>query len=72
MNPDSGERLIFLLNYSAAIQTITSHKDVTDALTGAQLRGSIPIEPFGVRIREMPLSPVRILELIEEGRAQRA
>jgi CO/xanthine dehydrogenase Mo-binding subunit len=27
------------------------------------------LAPFGVRVREMPLSPLRILELIEEGRA---
>ena len=27
------------------------------------------LAPFGVRIREMPLSPGRILELIEEGQA---
>jgi aerobic carbon-monoxide dehydrogenase large subunit len=26
--------------------------------------------PFNVRIREAPLSPIRILEMIEEGRAQ--
>jgi beta-galactosidase len=48
--PESGDRLIFLLNYSAAIQTITMHKDATDALSGAQLSGSILLEPFGVRI----------------------
>ena len=48
--PESGERLIFLLNYSAADQTITLHKDATDALSGAQLSGSILLEPFGVRI----------------------
>ena len=49
-HPQSGERLIFLLNYSAADQTITLHKDATDALSGAQLSGSILLEPFGVRI----------------------
>jgi carbon-monoxide dehydrogenase large subunit len=27
------------------------------------------LAPFGVRVREMPLSPTRILELIDEGRA---
>jgi aerobic carbon-monoxide dehydrogenase large subunit len=27
------------------------------------------LAPFGVRVREMPLSPTRILELIEQGRA---
>jgi beta-galactosidase len=48
--PESGERLIFLLNYSAADQTITLHKDATDALSGARLSGSILLEPFGVRI----------------------
>lgn len=49
-HPQSGERLIFLLNYSAANQTITLHKDVVDALSGVQLSGSILLEPFGVRI----------------------
>ena len=48
--PDSRERLIFLLNDSAESQTITLHKDATDALSGAQLSGSILLEPFGVRI----------------------
>jgi beta-galactosidase len=48
--PDSSERLIFLLNYSAADQTVTLHKDATDALSGARLSGSILLEPFGVRI----------------------
>jgi carbon-monoxide dehydrogenase large subunit len=28
------------------------------------------LEPFNVRIREAPLSPIRILEMIDEGRAQ--
>jgi hypothetical protein len=26
--------------------------------------------PFNVRIREAPLSPIRILEMIDEGRGQ--
>ncbi len=30
------------------------------------------LAPFGVRVREMPLSPMRILELIAEGRARAA
>jgi beta-galactosidase len=49
-HPQSGERLIFLLNYSAAGQTIVLHKEATDALSGAQLNGTIIVEPFGVRI----------------------
>ena len=46
----SAERLIFLLNYNAVDQTITLHKDATDALSGAQVRGTFLLEPFGVRI----------------------
>jgi beta-galactosidase len=49
-HPQSGERLIFLLNYSATNQTVTLHKGVADALSGTQLSGSILLEPFGVRI----------------------
>jgi beta-galactosidase len=48
--PDSRERLIFLLNYSAADQIVTLHKDIDDALSGERLSGSILLEPFGVRI----------------------
>jgi hypothetical protein len=50
VNRDSGERLIFLLNYSATDQTISLHKEVADALSGAQLGGAILLEPFGVRV----------------------
>jgi beta-galactosidase len=49
-HPESGEQLIFLLNYSAVAQTITLHKETADALSGAQLSGTILLEPFGVRI----------------------
>jgi hypothetical protein len=48
--PQSRERLIFLLNYSAENQTVILHKEIKDALLGAQLSGSLLIEPFGVRI----------------------
>jgi len=30
------------------------------------------LAPLGVRVREMPLNPTRILELIEQGRARAA
>jgi beta-galactosidase len=49
-HPQSGERLIFLLNYSPIDQTITLHREATDALSGAQVSGSFLLEPFGVRI----------------------
>jgi beta-galactosidase len=49
-NPDSGVRLIFLLNYSDTAQTISLRKPATDALSGEQVQGSIELEPYGVRV----------------------
>ncbi len=47
-HPETGERLIFLLNYSDQPQTITLHKTVTDVLGGKQMEGLIELAPFDV------------------------
>jgi beta-galactosidase len=47
---DTGEQLLFLLNYSDADQTITLHKPATDALNQQAVQGSLVIGPFDVRI----------------------
>lgn len=49
-NPDSGERLIFLLNYSGTAQTLTLRKPAADAISGQQLQGAIELEAYGVRV----------------------
>jgi beta-galactosidase len=49
-HPETGERLIFLLNYSDADQTITMHKAVTDVLSGQRVQGAVVLPPFDVRI----------------------
>ncbi len=46
----AGERLIFLLNYSSAEQTVTLHKPSTDRLTGSEVFGSLTLAPFDVRV----------------------
>jgi beta-galactosidase len=47
---ETGEQLIFLLNYSDASQTIILHKDTTDVLTGTPVQGPVVLAPFDVRI----------------------
>jgi beta-galactosidase len=47
---ETGERVIFLLNYSDAEQTITLHKAVADVLAEQQVHGAIVLAPFDVRI----------------------
>jgi beta-galactosidase len=49
-HPATGERLIFLLNYSAAEQTIVLHQDVLNLLSGETVRGAVALAPFDVRI----------------------
>jgi beta-galactosidase len=49
-NGESGERLIFLLNYSDTDQTVTLHQPATDILSGTRLQGSVVLAPFDVRI----------------------
>jgi beta-galactosidase len=49
-HPETGERLLFLLNYSSAEQTITLHKGATELLLGQQLHGPVVLAPFDVRI----------------------
>jgi beta-galactosidase len=51
---DGGEQLVFLLNYSAAEQTVTLQKRAKDALSGQIVTGPLVLAPFDVRI----LSPV--------------
>jgi beta-galactosidase len=46
----SGERLLFLLNYSNAEQTITLHRDALDLFSGERVRGAVALAPFDVRI----------------------
>ncbi len=46
----TGERLIFLLNYSDEGQTITLHKAATDVLSGQRVQGAVVLAPFDVRI----------------------
>jgi len=47
---DTGDQLIFLLNYSDTAQTATVRKAVTDALTGQTVQGPLVLQPFDVRI----------------------
>jgi beta-galactosidase len=47
---ETSERLIFLLNYSDADQTITLHRTATDLLTEQPLHGQVTLAPFDVRI----------------------
>jgi len=47
---ETGEQLIFLLNYSDASQTIILHKDTTDMLAGTRVQGPVVLAPFDVRI----------------------
>jgi beta-galactosidase len=49
-NSESGERLLFLLNYSDAEQTITLHRDAFDLLSGEPVRGVVALAPFDVRV----------------------
>jgi beta-galactosidase len=49
-HPGTGERTIFLLNYSDAEQTIVLHKDALDLLSGERLRGPVVLAPFDVRV----------------------
>jgi beta-galactosidase len=47
---ETGERLMFLLNYSDAEQTITLHRDALDLLSGQRVRGKVALAPFDVCI----------------------
>jgi beta-galactosidase len=44
--PETAERLIFLLNYSAEAQSIFLHKAVTDILSGKRMQGTVVMGPF--------------------------
>ncbi|MDP9315338.1 MAG: beta-galactosidase trimerization domain-containing protein, partial [Chloroflexota bacterium] len=46
----TGERIIFLLNYSDAEQTIMLQKAVTDLLVEEQVQGEMVLPPYGVRM----------------------
>ncbi|HEU5015907.1 MAG TPA: beta-galactosidase [Roseiflexaceae bacterium] len=48
--PATHERVIFLLNYSDAAQTVVLRAEATDLLSGARMNGRVTIEPFGVWI----------------------
>lgn len=47
---ETGERLLFLLNYSPAPQTVTLGKTLQDLIAGADVRGAIELPPYGVRV----------------------
>ena len=47
---ETGERLVFLLNYSGEPQTITLHRGAVDLLSARQLEGTVALEPFAVQI----------------------
>jgi beta-galactosidase len=49
-HPETGERVIFLLNYSDQSQTITLHKEVKNMLSGEAAQGTIELAPFDVCI----------------------
>jgi beta-galactosidase len=49
-NEDTGETLIFLLNYSSSTQTVIAHKAMPELLSGDTVLGEIIMEPFGVLI----------------------
>jgi len=46
----TGERVIFLLNYSDQPQTITLHKAATNMLSGQSVQGRLELAPFDVCI----------------------
>lgn len=47
-NSQLGERLVFLLNYSDAEQTVTLYRSATNLLTGKQMEESFALAPFDV------------------------
>lgn len=47
---DSGEQLIFLINYSDTVQTAALRKAATDALSGQMVQGPLVLQPFDVRV----------------------
>jgi beta-galactosidase len=49
-DPQTGERLIFLLNYSDTEQTITLHGTAVNVFTGNQLEKSFVLAPFDVYV----------------------
>jgi len=49
-NIHTGEKLIFLLNYSDDEQTVTLHGTATDVLTESQLKESFVLAPFDVYV----------------------
>ena len=49
-HPETGNRLIFLLNYSDENQTITLHKEATDILSGRMVQGTVALAPYNVCI----------------------
>ena len=49
-NAATGERLVFLLNYSGEPQTITLRNEATDALSGKALRGEVSLAPYDVMV----------------------
>ncbi len=46
----TGERMVFLLNYSDQPQTVTLHKSATNMLAGEAAQGTIELAPFDVCI----------------------
>ncbi len=46
----TGERMVFLLNYSDQPQTVTLHKSATNMLSGEAAQGTIELAPFDVCI----------------------
>lgn len=57
--PETGEKLILLLNYSEETQTINLKKAATDLLTGKPAQGEVQIPPFDVLIlAEVTGSPI--------------
>ena len=49
-NAATGERLIFLLNYSDEAQSIHLRREATDVLTGRRLQGAVELAPFDVYV----------------------
>jgi beta-galactosidase len=53
-NEDTGEALIFLLNYSSSAQTVIALKAMPELLSGDTVQGEFKMDPYGVMILSIP------------------
>jgi beta-galactosidase GanA len=52
--PGTGERALFLLNYTADAQTVTLKQSMLDMLTGEPAEGELTLAPYDVRVLAPP------------------